>query len=106
MSLLAVMPSPTDVLRGLVSIAILCAVAWAISSHRRAFPWRVVLGGIGLQITLAVVLLAVPGTACEALYFADRNWYAARVSGPSEDGFTVQVGMWQGRPTSRHGLSA
>ena len=63
MSLLAVMPEPSAILRGSLSIVVLCGVAWAISSHRRAFPWRVVIGGIGLQIMVAVLLLAVPATA-------------------------------------------
>ena len=63
MSMLAVMPEPSAILRGSLSIVVLCGVAWAISSHRKAFPWRVVIGGIGLQITVAVLLLAVPATA-------------------------------------------
>ena len=42
---------------------LLCGIAWAFSAHRRRFPWRVVLGGLGLQIGLAVILLWVPATA-------------------------------------------
>lgn len=33
------------------------ALAWAISKNRRAFPWRVVLWGLGLQVVFAIVIL-------------------------------------------------
>ncbi len=36
---------------------VMIGLAWLASSDRRAFPLRVVLWGIGLQLTLAVVLL-------------------------------------------------
>jgi len=35
-------------------------LAWLMSSHRRRFPWRVVIGGMGLQITLAWAILGSP----------------------------------------------
>jgi len=35
----------------------LCALAWLLSEHRRAIPWRTVFGGIGLQLALALILL-------------------------------------------------
>ncbi len=39
---------------GLVSFI---AMAWLISENRRRFPWRIVIGGIGLQLVLAVLVL-------------------------------------------------
>ena len=33
------------------------AVAWAISYNRKSFPWRTVIWGMGLQLTLAVLIL-------------------------------------------------
>ena len=36
------------------------AVAWAISYNRRLFPWRTVIWGVGLQLTLAVLILKAP----------------------------------------------
>ena len=42
-------------LRCLLGIAFFIALAWAISWERRRFQWRVVLGGIALQV--AIVLL-------------------------------------------------
>lgn len=44
----------------LLGIVVLLAVAWALSNDRRRFPWRVTLWGVGLQLTLAVLLLRTP----------------------------------------------
>lgn len=41
----------------LFGIIVLLALAWALSSNRRAFPVRTVLWGLGLQLTFAVLLL-------------------------------------------------
>ena len=46
-----------QVLHGLLGIAFFCAVAWALSSHRRRMPWRVMAFGIGLQFLLAWLIL-------------------------------------------------
>ena len=53
-----------QVLHGLLGIAFFCAVAWALSSHRRRMPWRVMAFGIGLQFLLAwLILYTSPGQA-------------------------------------------
>lgn len=41
----------------------LCAIAWIFSENRRLkyFPWRVVIGGIGLQLLLGALVFVVPG---------------------------------------------
>ena len=36
------------------------AIAWTISFNRKNFPWRTVLWGIGLQFTLALLILKTP----------------------------------------------
>jgi CNT family concentrative nucleoside transporter len=36
------------------------AVAWAISYNRKLFPWRTVVWGVGLQFTLALLILKTP----------------------------------------------
>jgi len=38
----------------------LIGIAWAISEDRRAFPWRIVISGVLLQIVLAALLLKAP----------------------------------------------
>ena len=45
------------VLRGLIGLAFFCAVAWALSSHRKRFPWRVVVFGVAMQAVLGAVIL-------------------------------------------------
>jgi CNT family concentrative nucleoside transporter len=35
-------------------------IAWLLSAHRTRFPWRVVLGGIVIQISLAILVLWDP----------------------------------------------
>lgn len=48
---------------GVLGILLFLVLAWAISSNRRRVPWRIVLGGLGLQIALAIILLRIPVTA-------------------------------------------
>jgi CNT family concentrative nucleoside transporter len=39
---------------------VMIAIAWAISYNRKLFPWRTVIWGIGLQFTLALLILKTP----------------------------------------------
>lgn len=41
----------------LFGIGALLLFAWGLSSHRREFPWRIVLWGLGLQLTFALFIL-------------------------------------------------
>lgn len=45
--------------RVICAVGLLClvGVAWGFSSARRRFPWRVVLGGLGLQLVLGFLIL-------------------------------------------------
>lgn len=49
------------VLRALLGLAFFLLVAWLLSSHRRRFPWRVVLMGLLAQVVLALVMLGTRG---------------------------------------------
>ncbi len=49
--------------RALIGLFVLCGIAWILSADRRRFPWRVVLGGLGLQWLIAILLLGIPATA-------------------------------------------
>ncbi|QDU65044.1 NupC/NupG family nucleoside CNT transporter [Engelhardtia mirabilis] len=49
------------ILRGLIGLVFFCLVAWALSSARRRFPWRAVLGGLAFQVVLAALLLGTSG---------------------------------------------
>jgi CNT family concentrative nucleoside transporter len=51
------------------------ALAWAMSSGKRRFPWRVVLAGTLLQFALAIVILdTAPGRAVFAAIGAAFTW--------------------------------
>ncbi len=56
----------------LFGIFVLLGMAWLMSNNRRKFPWRVAGWGIGLQVTLAVLLLKTPGGA--AFFGGARNF--------------------------------
>ncbi len=43
-----------------VGIAVIVAIAWAFSTHRRLLPWRTVGWGLALQFVVALLLLASP----------------------------------------------
>jgi concentrative nucleoside transporter, CNT family len=47
-------------MRGLVGIAALLAIAWALSEDHSRIPWRTVFAGIALQWVLALLLLNFP----------------------------------------------
>ena len=48
----------------LLGLVTFIALAWAISSHRKLFPWRTVLWGLGLQFAFAILILkTTPGRA-------------------------------------------
>lgn len=50
-----------DQLRGIIGIAVLIGVAWAISENRKAHPgWRWIAGALALQGVLAVLIVRVP----------------------------------------------
>lgn len=46
--------------QSLLGICTIIALAWIFSENRRAFPWRVVVGGVVLQAAVALLLLKVP----------------------------------------------
>jgi len=47
-------------MRGLLGLAALLAIAFALSEDRRRIPWRTVIAGVLLQVALAVLLLGFP----------------------------------------------
>ena len=43
-----------------VGLLVFLGIAWVASERRRAFPWRTVLSGVGLQLALGVFVLRTP----------------------------------------------
>jgi CNT family concentrative nucleoside transporter len=54
-------------LQSVLGIVAIIAVAWLASEDRKAFDWRIVAGGLGLQLGLALLLRMVP-LARDALF--------------------------------------
>ena len=46
--------------RGLFGIIILLGFCYLLSNHRSGINWRLIGGGIALQVVLAMLLLATP----------------------------------------------
>jgi len=51
----------TTLLFGLFGLAVLLSLAWALSMERRAVDWKLVAGGVGLQLAFAILVILVPG---------------------------------------------
>jgi CNT family concentrative nucleoside transporter len=67
----------------------LVGVAWAFSSDRRRFPWRVVASGLGLQLLLGLLLLrSAPGR----VFFIGVNDAVAGVVGYTDAGVRFVFG--------------
>jgi CNT family concentrative nucleoside transporter len=47
------------IIRGLIGLAALVGIAWALSQNRKAIDWSLVLKGIALQLVLAFLVLEV-----------------------------------------------
>ena len=48
------------ILRGLLGIVVLVALAWLLSENRRRVQWKVVAWGVGLQFAIALLMVKVP----------------------------------------------
>jgi len=57
--------------RGLLGIALLLMLAWALSEDRRAIAWRTVIGGVALQWVLAVLLIELPASTIVLVWLND-----------------------------------
>lgn len=68
----------SSILRGLLGLAILIAIAWAFSANRSKVNWSLVLKGMVLQLIIAFLVLKVPAVA------AAFNWIS--------EGFVTVIG--------------
>ena len=69
-----------NIARGLIGVAVLIGICYLLSNKRKSIDWGIVAGGIGLQIILAVLVLATPfgvvagwvsGLVVEVLSYSD-----------------------------------
>ena len=49
-----------DNARALIGIALIIGIAWAFSENRKAFPWKIALGAVGMQFAIALILFGIP----------------------------------------------
>ncbi|MGV3580114.1 NupC/NupG family nucleoside CNT transporter [Brevundimonas sp.] len=49
-------------LQSLLGLVVIVAACWGLSENKRAFPWRLTLGAIGVQALLVLGLFAIPGS--------------------------------------------
>jgi concentrative nucleoside transporter, CNT family len=82
-------------MRGLLGLAALLAIAWALSEDRRRIPWRTVITGIALQWTLALLLLFFP--PANALIFL-LNDGATALQNATQAGTSFVFGYLGGPP--------
>lgn len=47
--------------QSLIGLALTLLVCWALSENRRAFPWRLALGAVAVQVGLILLLFGTPG---------------------------------------------
>ena len=70
-------------LRAAVGLALLVALAWALSTDRRRVSWNLVAWGLGLQIAFALVVLRTPAGVA---FFEWMNGLVSAVLGYAEQG--------------------
>jgi CNT family concentrative nucleoside transporter len=85
----------THILHGILGIGLLLALAWSISEDRRHIPVRLVLGGVGLQLLLALALLKLP--TAQGL-FAAINQAVLALQTATEAGTSFVFGHLGGGP--------
>lgn len=92
----------TDLLRGSFGVAVMIGICYTLSANRKAIDWKLVIGGIFLQVILAVLILQV-----DFIYnifnfiadgFVDLLSYA-------EKGATFVFGSWAGDPWMVEGIN-
>jgi CNT family concentrative nucleoside transporter len=59
----SVIPILNDIVRGLLGVLCLLAIAYALSAHRRHIKWRIVAGGLLVQLILAFVFFLGAGAS-------------------------------------------
>ena len=48
--------------QSLLGLVVIVAACWGLSENKRAFPWTLTIGAIGVQAALVLALFAIPGS--------------------------------------------
>ncbi len=49
-------------LQSVLGLVVIVAACWGLSENRKAFPWRLTLGAVAVQLALVLALFAIPGS--------------------------------------------
>ncbi|WP_158811894.1 NupC/NupG family nucleoside CNT transporter [Beijerinckia sp. L45] len=82
-------------MRGLVGLLVLLSIAFVLCENRRGIGWRVVIGGVLLQVGLAVLLLKFP-PAIQALVLLNKS--VGALQSATDAGTTLVFGFLGGGP--------
>ncbi len=82
-------------MRGLIAIPVLLLIAFLFGEDRRAIGWRVVFGGLVLQVGLAVLLLKIPLTIQVLVVL---NQAVTALQSATDAGTTLVFGFLGGGP--------
>ncbi len=82
-----------ELARGLLGIAVLLLLAWLMSSNRRKFPWKIVIGGMALQWALALCVLK---TDAGRAFFDSIGRLVTVVLAAADEGMDFIVGSLAG----------
>jgi concentrative nucleoside transporter, CNT family len=82
-------------MRGLLGLAVLLAIAWALSEDRRRIPWRTVIAGVALQWLLALLLIFFPPANALILLLNDG---ATALQNATQAGSSFVFGYLGGAP--------
>ena len=78
-------------MRGVLGMSVLLTICYVLSNDRKSINWRLVIGGIGLQVVLAILMLKVP------FVYLMMQWIAARfvdLLNFTEAGASFVFGSW------------
>jgi CNT family concentrative nucleoside transporter len=75
--------------RALLGIAFFCFVAWLLSSHRKHFPWRVVVLGLLMQVSLGALIL---GTSWGYAIFESAGAFVQKLISMPQNGAELVFG--------------
>lgn len=80
-----------DILRGGLGIAVMLGICFLLSNNRGAINWKLVVGGLVLQLVLAIVILRVPFIYAFFKIIADAF---VALLGYAEAGASFVFGSW------------
>jgi CNT family concentrative nucleoside transporter len=82
-------------MRGILGLAVIVALAWALSERRRAIPYRTVAAALALQFLLALILLRLPASQ---ILLSLLNRAANSVATATDAGTALVFGYLGGAP--------